>query len=285
MNKLSTILADTESSILAPGIYDALSAKLAEIYGFKVAWVSGFSVCTSLFLEDNNSLSYKKYIERISEIREVSNIPLIVDCDEGFGDIDKTILLFKHLNELKIECCCIEDNVYPKLNSFNETKSHNRAIKNIEYFSKNISVLKNSFPDTILIARTESLIIGEDLDMAIKRAYAYRKAGADLVVIHSKSKTYKEFELIAKKYNEPKTLVVIPTLAENLSAKDFNQMGYKIIIYANQILRNSINNINEILQLMSESASSKSINNNSVSMEYIFKLIEKYPKHNINKPK
>lgn len=104
-------------------------------------------------------------------------------------------------------------------------------------------------------------------------------------MIHSKSKTYKEFELIAKKYNEPKTLVVIPTLAENLSAKDFNQMGYKIIIYANQILRNSINNINEILQLMSESASSKSINNNSVSMEYIFKLIEKYPKHNINKPK
>ncbi len=273
MAKFASIL-NASDFIIAPGVYDALSAKLTENAGFTVAWVSGFSVCTSLFLPDNNSLTIDQYISRIAEIRRASGIHLIVDCDEGFGDISKTMKLFDMLSDLNVECCCIEDNVYPKSNSFDDTKLNSKKIKDMPVFANTISTLKKSFPEIMLVARTEALIAGEKLDSAVERARAYRSAGADLAVIHSGSKTYAEFEQIANRFGDPASLAVIPTLAQNMSAADFRNIGYKIAIYANQILRNNISTTNKVLGLLRDQVDISALNANSVTMDYIFRMIE-----------
>lgn len=274
MSKFSSIISQEHNTIVVPGVFDAISAKLAELNFFKMAWVSGFSVSSSLFMPDNNSLSIDKYIDRIYEIRDVSNIPLIIDCDEGFGDMEQTVNLFTRLNKLKVECCCIEDNVYPKINSFKESLTVTRELKSTEHFSRNISILKREFPEIYLIARTESLIAGEDLESAVERAHSYRSAGADLIVIHSKSRTYTEFQEIVKAYGDANTLVIIPTFAENMLASDFNELGIKIVIYANQILRRYILTINNTLQLLSNNVNIDDLNKTAVSMNYIFNLID-----------
>ncbi|WGQ10941.1 isocitrate lyase/PEP mutase family protein [Pedobacter gandavensis] len=272
MKNLKKILQESNDSIIAPGIYDALTAKLAEKKAFKLLWVSGFSVSASLFLPDNNSISIEKYIERISEIKKAINIPIIVDCDEGFGTIEQSIKLFTACQNINVECCCIEDNIFPKINSFLQENKQQKKILDKKSFSKKLRILKDLFPEIILIARTESLIAGESLQEAIDRARLYKKNGADLIVIHSKSKDLVDFDVISKAYGKPEELVVIPTLAYNLSPSDFKKLGFKIIIYANQVIRSNIATTNTILNLINDEENINKLNDIGISMDYIFNL-------------
>lgn len=280
-NQLSIILQENEN-IIIPGIYDPLSAKLAETNGFPAAWVSGFCVSTSLFVPDENHLTIDRYVQRIGEIRKISKIPLIVDCDEGYGSLENACDLVSRLNDIGIEACCLEDNVFPKINSFKETDNRSNLLEDEERFTEKIYAIKKKNPSMLLVARTESLIVGEELPEAVRRARLYQSGGADLLVIHSKSKDINDFIRITEAWADSSSLVVIPTVARDIHLDDLASLGYKIIILANQLLRSTITNMYQVYSKMRNDKRINELNKEIVSMDFIFKLIDSHYNTGVN---
>jgi phosphoenolpyruvate phosphomutase len=272
MKKLIQLIGKGKS-IFVPGIFDGLTALLVEKKNFEVAWVSGFSVSSSMGLPDANIISAESYINRVKEIRKVSDISLIVDCDEGFGNIENTMYLIENLIKHGVEAVCIEDNLYPKVNSF-KLNAENRRIECKIEFSKKIKLIKKAFPELIFIARTEAIVAGMEIQEAIDRGRLYAEAGADLILLHSTYHTQQEFSQLINQWNSPIPLAVVPTNAREISFHDFESMGFKVVIYANQMLRASIFSMEKVLDSFLAGKPACLLSNDSVSMDYIFNLTE-----------
>lgn len=263
--------------LIVPGIYDSLSAILVKEHGFEYGWVSGFGVATSLGLQDNNSIGINVYIQRISEIARFANLKLIVDCDEGYGKLENTIELVENLRDKNVVAICIEDNVFPKINSFNKIA---RPIQQKEIMANKIYALKSKFPQIKIIARTESLICNQGIEDAYERSILYENSGADYILIHSKYTSSQEYDFLSRNYPGKKKLVVIPSLGKSVTIHDLIEAKYKIIIIANQILRTSIYYTNLMLNelKLNNKIPLERLHDKMVSMEYIFDLINKYDK-------
>lgn len=269
VNKLVSQL-HSKRSFLVPGIYDALTAKLVEKKGFEIGWVSGFCVATSLGLPDANVLTINAFTSRVKEIRNACNLSLIVDCDEGYGTLENTISLTEKLNELGVEAICLEDNRFPKINSFKD--SAERTLESYDAFCKKMETIKKRNPGLQLIARTEALIAGFTLEEAVNRGMAYSNAGADIILMHSRYQHHHQFERLRNAWKLEKPLAVVPTGALDITFDAFEQLGFNLVIYANQLMRKSIFTMNAVLDQF-ESPMSE-LQHQAVSMEYVFNLTE-----------
>jgi phosphoenolpyruvate phosphomutase len=269
MNKIAAQLY-SKKSFLVPGIYDALTAKLVENKGFEIGWVSGFCVATSLGLPDSNVLTIDAFTSRVKEIRNACNLSLIVDCDEGYGTLESTMYLAEKLNSFGIEAICIEDNRFPKINSFKD--SPNRALESADDFCKKIRSIKKRSPDLQVIARTEALIAGFPISEAVSRGRAYSEAGADIILMHSRYQHYHQFETLRNAWKLEKPLAVVPTGALDITFDAFEQLGFNLVIYANQLMRKSIFTMNAVLDEFESPM--VELQQQAVSMEYVFNLTE-----------
>ena len=125
------------------------------------------------------------HLSMISSITRAIHIPLIADCDSGFGDANNVAYMVKEYEQAGVAGVCIEDKVFPKLNSFCNEKQD--LISTEEFCLKLLSANKvRSSKEFMIIARLESLIAGKGIEDAVLRANAYIKAGADIILIHSK---------------------------------------------------------------------------------------------------
>ena len=166
--------------------HNGISAKLVEKSGFDGIWASGLTISASMGLRDVNEMSWSQICEILNYITLSSSLPVILDADTGYGSFNNTIHLARHLKRIGIQGICIEDKIFPKKNSF--FQGNKQPLEDIDIFSGKIKAIKDSFPDIQVIARIESLIAGWGIDEALKRADAYKKAGADAILIHSKKK-------------------------------------------------------------------------------------------------
>ena len=149
----------------------------------------------------------------------------------------------KTIERSGISAIIIEDKTGLKKNSLlQDTK--NQQQENIKSFSEKISIGKKAqlSSDFMIIARIESFILGKKIDDAMKRAHAYIKAGADGIMIHSKSKNPREVFNFAKKFrkiykNIP--LIGVPSTYNQVTERELERNGFNIVIYANQMLRAS----------------------------------------------
>src|SRR5439155_21423258 len=123
-----------------------------------------------------------------SQMDFVTTIPIMADCDTGFGDEFNVAHLVRHYERQRVAAICIEDKVYPKINSF---MKGSQTLESIEKFISKIHAAKDTQtdPDFVVIARTEAFIAGEGLEVVLERAHAYAEAGADAILIHSKEST------------------------------------------------------------------------------------------------
>ena len=159
----------------------------------------------------------------------------------------------------------MEDKVGLKKNSLfsDQSGSKQDSIKN---FSEKIKLASNSRinDDLLIVARIESLILKKGLKDAIKRAEAYSKSGADLILIHSKSKTAREIFSFAKEFRKSKfykPLVCVPSTYSTTYESQLIKNGFKIVIYANQLLRS-------VYPAMLKTAKSILINKRSKNIEH-----------------
>jgi phosphoenolpyruvate phosphomutase len=141
-----------------------------------------------------------------------TTIPILLDADTGYGNFNNARILVRKLEQRGIAGACIEDKLFPKTNSLLGT-SEGKPLASIEEFSAKIRAMKDTQrdPDFVVVARIEAFISGWGLDEALKRAEAYKAAGADAVLIHSKKSDDKEIASFCKAWDGKHPVVIVPT--------------------------------------------------------------------------
>ena len=258
------------------GAFDAMSAKLVETCGFDAIWAGSFAISATHALPDASILTMTEFLNVASNMEEACSIPIIADCDTGFGGPSNVSHMIKKYERAGIAAVCIEDKTFPKQNSFLEN-SKQELLPEKEFVSKIIAGKEaKENPNFMLIARTEALISGMGMKEAIKRASAYEKAGADAILIHSKRDSPEEVFEFSESWGGTLPLVVVPTSFPTVKLDELISHKIKMIIYANQTLRATHAVILKVLEQLKNSTSINDISVDMTTMQEIFLLQETY---------
>ncbi len=207
---------------------------------FDGMWSSSLTDSSLKGKPDNQSLDFSSRFNDIGNLMDVTTKPLIFDADNG-GRLEHIPFTIRTLERLGVSAIIIEDKIGLKKNSLfkDQTSATQDTIKN--FCKKIISIKKTrNSKDFLIGARIESFILGKGLNDALKRAHAYSNAGADLILIHSKENTPKEIFSFAKKFKNTKyykPLICVPSTYSKIKEKELIKNGFKIVIYANHLLR------------------------------------------------
>ena len=209
---------------------------------FDALWLSSLTVSTSKGKPDIEVVDFFSRFQTIEEILEVTTKPIIVDGDTG-GQIEHFKFNIRTMERLGVSAVIIEDKIGLKKNSLFGTDVVQEQ-DSIEHFSEKIRAGKNALitNDFMIFARIESLILNNGMEDALKRAEAYIKAGADGIMIHSKHKDGKEIvEFCEKfqKFDKQVPLVVVPSTFSHMTIEEFKNLGVKIVIYGNHLIRSA----------------------------------------------
>ena len=278
MSKSEILRKDLKSkSILkVGGAFDAMSAKLVEINGFDAVWAGSFAISATHAVPDASILTMTEFFDAASKMAETCKIPVIADCDTGYGGPSNVSYMVKKYENAGIASICIEDKTFPKQNSLLEN-GKNDLISEKEFVAKIIAAKEaKQNKDFMIIARVEALISGFGMNEALKRATAYEKAGADAILIHSKKKTPEEVFEFAESWKGNLPIIVIPTTYDSVSLDELISHKIKIVIYANQTFRAAHASMSRILKQMINSNSLSEVKEEISSMEDIFHLQEMY---------
>jgi len=207
---------------------------------FDGMWSSSLTDSATKGKPDNSSVDFSSRISSLNDMMDVTTKPLIFDADNG-GQIEHLSFLVRSLERSGVSAIIIEDKVGLKKNSLFANQKGTRQDKP-ELFAKKIKKICQSrqSDDFLVIARIESFIVEKGLNDALKRAKIYSSSGADAILIHSKEKTPKEIFSFAKKFRKSKNfipLVSVPSTYSKVYEKDLIKNGFKLVIYANQLLR------------------------------------------------
>jgi phosphoenolpyruvate phosphomutase len=259
--------------LLVAGAHNPLSARLVEEAGFHAVWASGFEISASQGVPDANILSFSENLEIARGIAQAIGIPVIADCDSGFGNAVNVVRTVREYEAAGVAGICLEDNIFPKRCSF--YSGSRRELVSAEEHAGKIRAAKaaQQDPDTFIIARTEALIAGWGQAEALRRAGAYADAGADAVLIHSKSKTLDELAEVARKWDRETPLVIVPTIFPEASADDCSEAGFKIVIFANHGLRASIRAMQETLGTLRRTRRIADVEPGIVPLEEVYRLV------------
>ncbi|MBI3318543.1 MAG: isocitrate lyase/phosphoenolpyruvate mutase family protein [Candidatus Omnitrophica bacterium] len=266
-------LLQRKGPILLAGAHDAISAKLVERAGFDAVWVSSFGLSAAFkSMPDANVLTMTETLEISKNIHSAVRIPVIADCDNGYGNAINVIRTVTEFANAGIAGISIEDAAFPKRCSLYPGR---HDLVSTEEMSGRIRAAKSACPnpDFLLIARTEALISGLGLEEALKRAGAYAQAGADALLIHSKAKSPQEVLAFTKSWKGKTPLVVVPTMFPNASAEELSQAGFKVIIFANHALRAAVAGMRDQLRLLRKEGRAEVIDGAIAPLQEIYELV------------
>ena len=228
--KMTTLLRgliERKEILVAPGAYDAMSAKLIEAVGFDAAYMSGFGVAAgSLGFPDIGLLSMTEMVENARRMARAINIPLIADADTGYGNHLNMLRTMEEYERAGLAGIQIEDQISPKRCGHME----GHKIVPVEEMAAKIraAVVARKDPDMVIIARTDG-ISAEGFDGAIRRGNIYREEGADVVFIEAPT-TIGQLQKIPKLIDAP-VLVNVAPKTHYLHLKRYEEMGFAIVIY------------------------------------------------------
>ena len=236
---LKKLVQSPELSFLMEA-HNGLSAKIVEEVGFEAIWASGLSISAALGVRDSNEASWTQTLEILEFMSDATSIPILLDGDTGYGNFNNIRRLIQKLEQRSIAGVCIEDKSFPKTNSFLDGRS--QSLAEIDEFCGRISAGKDSQKDEdfVIVARTEALVAGWGLKEALKRAEAYRKAGADAILIHSAQPLSDEVVAFKKEWGARLPVIIIPTKYFSTATGVFRQHGFSAIIWANHLMRSCI---------------------------------------------
>ncbi|WP_408004664.1 isocitrate lyase/PEP mutase family protein [Pseudonocardia lacus] len=180
--RLRELLAGT-GPLVAPGAYDALSARLVEQAGFDVVYMTGFGTTASLIgRPDVGLLSGAEMVDNARRIAAAVDVPVIADADTGYGNAINVLRTVREYEQAGVAGLHLEDQVHPKKCGHMSGKA---VIGTAEMVGKiEAAVAARRDPDLVLIARTDAAAV-EGLDAAIARARAYLAAGADVLFVEA----------------------------------------------------------------------------------------------------
>jgi len=220
---------EAKDFILAPGVFDLISALVADRAGFKALYVTGYgTVASYLGLPDAGIATYRDMVERIGQIVKMTNTPVIADADTGYGGLLNVHHTIRGYEDAGVTAIQIEDQEFPKKCGH----TPNRRVIPLEDMVRKIQVASDarSSSDFLIIARTDSRT-GLGLDEAIRRGDAYREAGADVVFIES-PESEAEMQTVSERIDAPLFAnMVNGGRTPILSADRLKELGYAIAIH------------------------------------------------------
>ena len=267
---------ESNSIVKVGGAFDAMSAKLVETSGFDAVWAGSFAISATHALPDASILTMTEFFDAASSMASTCEIPIIADCDTGYGGPSNVTHMVKKYESAGISSICIEDKTFPKQNSLLEN-GKNDLLPEKEFVAKILSAKQaRNDKDFLIIARVEALISGAGMNEALKRATAYENAGADAILIHSKQKTPDEIFEFADSWKGSVPIVVVPTTYDSVKISEISLHNVKMIIFANQTLRASHLAMTKLLREMVDTEHISTIEQEISTMQDIFNLQEMY---------
>ena len=261
-----------KKQLLAIGGHDGLSGRLGERAGFDLIWASGFEISASHGLPDANILDMTDQLSASRQINEAVTIPVIADCDNGFGNAVNAAYTAKKFAGAGISGICIEDNIFPKRCSF-YAGTRRELVSGQEHALKVKACKETTHGDLFVIARTEALIAGYSIEDALDRAESYADAGADAVLIHSKEKTPDQMIEFSRRWKRTTPLVAVPTTYDTITAAELGKLGYQIVIFANHGLRASIRAMQQTYAKLLPAGHASILKDDIVSLQTVFDLV------------
>ena len=269
--KLRQMLHSAELEFLMEA-HNGLSARIVCEAGFKGIWASGLTISAQFGVRDNNEASWTQVVDMLEFMADASDLPILLDGDTGYGNFNNMRRLVRKLEQRGIAGVCIEDKQFPKTNSF--LNGERQPLADIEEFVGKIAAGKDTQQDAnfSIIARVEALIAGWGMDEALRRAEAYRLAGADAILIHSKLSKPDEIVTFAKEWARRAPLVIVPTRYYSTPTEVFRQSGISTVIWANHLVRAAAAAMQAVAREICESQTLVNVEDRIVSVNEIFRL-------------
>jgi phosphoenolpyruvate phosphomutase len=252
--------------------HNGLSARIVEEAGFHGIWGSGLSISASMGVRDNNEASWTQVLDTLEFMSDATSIPILLDGDTGYGNFNNMQRLVRKLEQRNIAAVCIEDKLFPKTNSF--IKGEAQALADIEEFSGKIKAGKDAqqHEDFCIVARCEAFIAGWGLAEALRRAEAYRLAGADAILMHSALASPDEVLSFCREWGNRSPVVIVPTIYYTTPTEVFREHKISVVIWANHIIRSAIKAMQATAKTIHDEESLIPIDHTVVSVKEIFRL-------------
>ena len=254
------------------GAFDVMSAKLAEMNGFDAIWASGFGISSARALPDAGIITMTELLDAVTFMSEACSIPVIADCDTGYGGPNNVAHLVKKFENAGICGICIEDKTFPKENSL--FKDGKQVMISKRDFVAKIVAAKNAKKndDFIIIGRVEALIADLGIEEAMSRANAYAKAGADIIFVHSRKESTDEIFEFLKLWQGKVPIMIIPTAFPTVTLDELKSRGVGMVVYAHQTTLAAFAAVSDVIKQMSKVKSLSELNTKMASMEDLFEL-------------
>ncbi len=265
-------LLESQSTEFLMEAHNGLSARIVEEAGFKGIWASGLALSSQFGVRDNNEASWTQIVDMLEFMSDATAIPILLDGDTGYGNFNNLRRLVRKLEQRKIAGVCIEDKIFPKTNSF--ISGERQLLADVDEFCGKIKAGKDSQsdPDFSIVARVEALIAGWGLEEALRRAEAYRQAGADAILIHSKLSQADEILAFSREWAARAPLIIVPTKYYSTPTEVFRKAGISVVIWANHLIRASAAAMAQVAREIHETETLVSIEDQVAPVSEIFRL-------------
>jgi phosphoenolpyruvate phosphomutase len=252
--------------------HNGLSARIVKEAGFKGIWGSGLSSSAQFGVRDNNEASWTQVVDNLEVMADASDLPILLDGDTGYGNFNNMRRLVRKLEQRGIAGVCIEDKQFPKTNSF--LNGERQPLADIEEFVGKIAAGKDTQTDSnfSIVARVEALIAGWGMEEALRRAEAYRLAGADAILIHSKLSKPDEIVTFAREWARRSPLVIVPTKYYSTPTDVFRKAGISTVIWANHLVRSAVSAMQSVAKEIYESQTLVNVEDRIASVNELFRL-------------
>lgn len=242
--------------VVAPGVYDGLSARLAARAGFPAIYATGGGIARSMGYPDLGLLSPREIVDRLANIVEQAEIPVIADADTGYGNALNVRRAVREFERAGVAAFHLEDQTFPKRCGHYDDKAVVPTREMVQKLRAAREALAD--PDLVLIARTDALAV-EGMDAAIERAHAYQEAGADVIFVEAPT-TDAEIETIARRVQAPKLINMFQGGKTPLvPLARLRELGYRIVIIPSDLQRAAIRAMEDTLAAIARDGNSAAV--------------------------
>jgi len=259
---------ESDGIIKMPGAHDAMAALLAQRVGFSTVYLSGAALTASLGMPDLGIVTLTELAQRTREIVRASGMPVLVDADTGYGGVLNTTRAIRELADAGAAAIQLEDQELPKKCGHLNGK---RVVSTEEMVQK-IRAARKADPNIVIVARTDAFAL-KGMEEAIDRATAYHEAGAD-VIFPEALHTEEDF----KAFSEVVDFPLLANMTEfgrtpMFTAEQFENMGYKIVIYPVTSLRIAAKAVETLYQEIYETGTQKKLLDQMQTREELYDTI------------
>ena len=268
--KLRELLA-RPGAIMAPGVADALNARLVKRHGFEAIYMTGAgTTAVRLGMPDVGLLTASEMIDNAGRIAEASGLPLIADADNGYGGVLNVRRTIQGYERAGVAGVHLEDQVIPK-------RCGHLAGKQVVPMDEAVAKIRaaadaRTDPDFVLIARTDAVAV-EGFDAALERAARYKEAGADVLFVEAPNA--EQLPKIAPRFKGTPLLYNMATSGKTpfLPKSEIERLGFKIIIYPNWMMLAAIKAASEVLETLKREGTIASLASQVPSFKEFFDLV------------